>query len=288
MTSCRICDSDQVSQSFRFRGYGVLCCRACGVEFLDPQPDPATLAKIYSADYFLNEREGVAGADVDRLKRQTAKLYIDLLVRAGCKPEGRLLEIGCGSGDLLLEAQARGFEVSGIETSEYGSARANCRLGRKVVQRGEIETVNLTPGTADVVVFCDVIEHVRDPRMFLDFVHECLRPGGLVFVVTPSTDSWSRRLMGTRWMEYKTEHLFYFSQRSLTHLLKQDGFEAIQFHATVKSLSFDYVRAHFRRFQVPFWSGAVELAGRAIPSGLARREFQIAASGVTAIARKRE
>jgi SAM-dependent methyltransferase len=159
-------------------------------------------------------------------------------------------------------------------------------LRAEVVQRGEIETVTLPKGTADVVVFCDVIEHVRDPRSFLDLVHSCLRPGGLVFAVTPSTDSWSRRLMGERWMEYKTEHLFYFSRRSLDHLLKQHGFGAIEFHPTVKSLSFDYVRAHFRRFQVPFWSRTVELAGRMIPSRLARREFRIAASGITAMARK--
>lgn len=285
-----------MSEGFRFEEYGVVRCSACGVEFLEPQPDSATLAKIYSANYFLNEREGVARADVDRLKRQTARLYLDLMICADAKQsqtaqseprqKARILEIGCGAGDFLLEAQARGFQVSGIETSEYASARANSRLGAELVERGEIETVSLPEGTVDVVVFCDVIEHVRDPRTFLKLVHGCLRPGGLAFIVTPSTDSWSRRLMGERWMEYKTEHLFYFSRRSLKHLLTQHGFDAIQFHSSVKSLSFDYVRAHFRRFHVPFWSRAVELAGRAIPPRLARREFRIAASGITVIARK--
>ncbi len=99
------------------------------------------MAKIYSANYFLNEREGVGEGEVDRLKRQTAKLYIDLIVRANSGPTGKVLEIGCGTGDLLVEAQARGFEVSGIETSEYAAARANSRLGAEVVRQGEIETV---------------------------------------------------------------------------------------------------------------------------------------------------
>ncbi len=92
--------------------------------------------------------------------------------------------------------------------------------------------------------------------------------------------------MGKRWMEYKTEHLFYFNRRSLTHLLTRMVSRGFSFMRNVKSLSFEYVRAHFRRFHVPFWSQAVEIAGRAIPSQLARRDFRIAASGITAIARK--
>ena len=42
-------------------------------------------------------------------------------------------------------------------------------------------------------------------------IRELLIPGGVLLLITPSLDSWTRRLLRSRWMEYKVEHLYYFS-----------------------------------------------------------------------------
>lgn len=200
---------------------------------------------------------------------------------------GRLLEVGCGKGEFLIAAQERGFRVEGLEISEDSVANANKQLGAPVVHLGDIESVPLSSPQFDVVVFCDVIEHVRDPRAFIRSVHHRLRPGGTILLVTPATDSWSYRLMGTRWMEYKIEHLFYFNQRSITSLLLEEDFEQIRVFPNKKALSFAYVLAHFRRFPVPFWSGAVELFGKLLPRRISQQAFPIVASGLALTARKK-
>ena len=261
-------------------------CSGCSVEFLSPQPGKSALARIYSANYFLGSSEGVANNEVDRLKRKTAALYAKRILNLRQNRRGKLLEIGCGSGDFLLEAAALGFEVAGIETSAEATATANARLGSSLVQRGEVENINFPEAEFDVIVFSDVIEHVPDPCTFLQSVNHWLRPGGLVFLVTPSTDSWSRMLMGRRWMEYKIEHLFYFNRKSLKRLLTQSGFSGIQFYPNAKILSFEYVRAHFRRFKVPFWTNFMELMGRLTPRFLSQTHVKIVGSGVIAVAYK--
>jgi hypothetical protein len=87
-------------------------------------------------------------------------------------------------------------------------------------------------------------------------------------------------------MEYKTEHLTYFSRRSLTQLFRATGFDTVHFFPNYKVLSLDYVSSHFDRFRVPVASPLVHLLRSALPEKLAHRPTKIVASGVTALAQK--
>lgn len=256
------------------------------MEFLDPQPEDSVLEAIYTDSYFLGE----GGEDRDgrrwQMKRATGALYIQALSRLA-KPENtELLEIGCGHGEVLVEARDRGFRVSGVELSAHAAAAANRSLGMEAVAAGMIETVSLPREHFGAVLAADVIEHVRDPKGWLVRVHELLAPGGILMLVTPSLDSWSRRWMGRRWMEYKVEHLYYFSASALRRLLERCGFAEIRIRASRKVLTFDYVARHFDRFRVPVWSPLIGLARRAMPGRLAHRHVLVPASGLVAVARK--
>jgi 2-polyprenyl-3-methyl-5-hydroxy-6-metoxy-1,4-benzoquinol methylase len=284
---CPLCDSGNTVEELRLDKYTILSCLDCTVQFSSPQPDDETLAAIYSADYFLSDRDGISSDEVSRLKRETAKLYVDqILSIRKSEPGEHLLEIGCGSGDFLVEARDRGYVVRGLEFSGHAVSVANARLGSEAVIQGDIETAGFRESAFDIIVFSDVLEHVRNPKSFLSSVYRSLRPGGLVFIVTPSTDSWSRALMGRNWMEYKIEHLFYFNRRSLKHILTLTRFEDVEFHRNAKVLSFEYVRAHFRRFRAPVWTSMVEGAGLVLPRRVASLKIKLAPSGIIATARK--
>src|SRR3990172_5134126 len=105
---CVLCGDAQFKSLFTRYRHAVQQCKGCGLRFLSPQPDDTTLAGIYTAEYFLGERNPESEARVARLKRATASLYVDLLISHLGGSTGRLLEIGCGSGQFLLEAQSRG------------------------------------------------------------------------------------------------------------------------------------------------------------------------------------
>lgn len=284
---CAVCSSPRRRRLFSHHGYPVGECRACGLRFLDPQPDDATLGRIYSEEYFLGEPGADAEVRVSALKRATAALYVDALRSCLGAAEGRLLEVGCGRGELLLEARTRGFEVAGLEISPHAAATANRLLGADRVTVGAFDNLDLPPDTFDAVVFADVIEHVRDPLEFLRRMHRLLKAGGLAFLITPTLDSVSARVLGRHWMEYKVEHLFYFGSRSMRVALRRSGFVDVTVAANLKVLSVDYLDHHFRRFPVPLITPTLGFARRLLPRTLAHRHVRLPASGMLVTGRKR-
>lgn len=279
MNTCPVCNSDG-SFAFRAKDLHVYRCAACRLEFLNPQPDDDALAQIYTANYFLGDPERAA-----RLKRATAALYVEAI---GPPPASSslLLELGCGNGDFLLEASAKGWQVEGLEFSRAAADIANARLGCAAVRVGTADNATLQSAQYDCVVLFDVLEHVRDPQALVRNIQHSLRPGGMIAIVTPSLDSWSRRLLGRYWVEYKTEHLTYFSSGALRTALAQAGFTGIQLLSNYKILSADYVAHHLERYPVPVFSPVVSFLRRCLPGSWANHPFKIVASGVMALARK--
>lgn len=282
---CPVCgESDRIAFTFERNGNAIHSCKRCRLEFLFPQPTNETLSSIYSGAYFLGSKDEQSLERQELLKRATARLYLDALMPFIQRPKPKLLEIGCGSGDFLIEARSRGFEVEGLEYSEHAVNHANARLGGRAVRAGSPEEKCLPDATYDIIAAFDVVEHLRNPRRSIENLRVALRPQGLLAIVTPSLDSWSRQLLGRRWIEYKTEHLTYFSRKSIGQLLERAGFKIIQFFPNYKTLSFDYISAHFNRFPVPVASPAVRLIRKALPSKLAHRPIQIVASGMMVLA----
>lgn len=262
-------------------------CTACGLQFTNPQPSDAELTAIYGPDYVLAADDTPAHAVITRAKRATADHYLDLLAAAGGPARGHLLEIGCGAGNFLHQAVQRGWTVTGVEYSPFACARARQTLGGvgRVLQ-GEIDVVASEAGAFEVVVLCDVIEHVRRPADFLRAVLAALRPGGLLLVVTPSTASWSARIMGRRWMELKPEHLYYFSPATLTRQLTQAGFDNIALHRGTKLLSLDFVAAHFEKYPVAGIRATLRGLRAILPAAWCERPVPVVASGIIALAKK--
>lgn len=283
---CPVClRSNATRFAFERGGNFIYSCHSCGLEFQFPQPSEERLAAIYSSDYFLGSQNAEALKNQRALKRATALLYLDVLAPL-LKPNARLLEIGCGHGEFLVEAQSRGYSVEGLEYSEHAAAEANSQLGRHSVRVGSPELDCLDPSAYSLIAAFDVIEHLRSPRHSLAYLYTALEPGGTIAIVTPSLESWSRRLLGRHWMEYKTEHLTYFARKSLARLLEAIGFTDIRFVPNYKTLNLEYISAHFDRFPVPVATPLIRLLRRTLPGKLARRSVNIVASGIMAIAQK--
>jgi SAM-dependent methyltransferase len=283
---CPVCERPALLRRSDVSSYALRACPECGLEFLDPQPDDSVLAAIYNDGYFLGEGSNEAAERRSKMKRATGALYIDALTGL-IRPENTaLLEIGCGHGEALLEARNRGFRVSGIEISAHAAAIANRFLGTQTVSVGTIETLPLARENFGAVVAADVIEHVRDPEGWLLRIHELLIPGGALLLIAPSLDSWTRRLLRSRWMEYKVEHLYYFSAMSIRRLLGRCGFDETRISPSRKVLTIEYLSSHFDRFRVPILSPLVSLLRRAVPSRIAHRHLLVSASGLMAVARK--
>ena len=286
MSRCPLCGGERLSYLFAHAGTPIDRCDRCGLVLRNPQPSDAELAAIYTDSYFLGDTG--AGSETNRLKRNTAAGYLDEIEsRTGVSPSGaRLLEIGPGLGNLLIEASARGYQVTGVEYSDSSVRTANERIGAPVVVQGSLSSVALPDGSFDVAVLADVLEHTRDPLADLQRVWRMLKPGGALFIAVPSLDTWSARVMRERWLEFKLEHLFYFDSATLQLLLFKAGFEQVALSAGWKTLSPEYVKQHFDRFDVPVLSGLMRAGAALLPGAVRRKAVRVAGSGVNVVARR--
>jgi SAM-dependent methyltransferase len=291
LVECPVCQSRKLEPFGTGHKLPLLRCAGCGLVVQSPQPSDDELRQIYGADYFIGSNdEPELQSQFELVKRATARLQLEEIsayLRAHGRNEGglSLLEIGCGHGNMLLEARARGFDVHGLEFSADAAAVANAKLDGRV-QVGSIENNALPAGAFDVCVVADVIEHVREPRRFLDGVRRLLKPRGAIFIATPSLDSWSAKVLGRHWMEYKREHLYYFSRDTMSRLMQAAGFSDVTMSTGRKVLTPGYVIGHFKKFPVPAISPAASLAEKAMPSSLLKSRWTLTASGINVLATK--
>jgi len=286
--ACLTCKGARVYYLFSTADYRVVRCNDCGLVFLNPQPSADELGRIYGADYFLGSDTEAGRRAVSEIKQATARLYLAECRRYSGLKNGRLLEVGCGDGDFLVTAEAEGWQVTGVEYSAAACETVRSRLKTGAVHCGELPQIALPAEQFDLCVLSDVIEHVRDPLVFLREIHRVLRPGGALFIATPSIDSWSARFMKQKWMEFKAEHLVYFDRQTLQTALAKSSFREVVLQPGWKILSLDYVRLHFDRFPVPAVTPLVSFAVRLLPQKMQHQHRRIVASGMMVFSRKAE
>lgn len=139
----------------------------------------------------------------------------------------RVLDLGCGRGDLLAVARAVGYgDLTGIDGSPSQVAAAQ-RRGVADVRQGDILDVldSLEPGCFDVVVTYDVIEHFTMPELLrvVDGVARILRPGGRWIIHAPNGEG----LFGMRMRYWDITHEMAFTRNSLGQLLVASGFAGV-------------------------------------------------------------
>jgi len=286
-TKCIACASSTLQYEFSIKQYRIVRCCNCALLFLNPQPTDDELANIYDESYALLSETPEGATHAADLKRRTAAHYLKMIEQYRGVRGGTLLEVGCGSGDMLELAIQEGFQVVGTDVSSHACATAEQKVGSrgKIVNCGSGELVE-PPESFDVIILADVIEHVRDPEWTLSRLRTMLRPKGLIFIVTPSMDSWSARLLRSRWMEFKVEHLTYFDRSNLQTLLLRCGFEGIIAAENVKCLSFEYVQSHFEKYPVSGLTWPIRILKSLLPKRVRFKPRQIVASGMAVMATK--
>ncbi|MGH3077390.1 MAG: class I SAM-dependent methyltransferase [Gaiellaceae bacterium] len=155
--------------------------------------------------------------------------------------EGKLvLDIGCSSGYLALLLVERGCTVVGIEQDEAAAEEARSVCAEVIV--GDAETVELPfePGSFDVLLCGDLVEHLRDPERLLARIRPLLRAGGRLVLTTPNVANWANRLglLVGRWRYtdrgiLDRTHLHFFTRATLVETLARAGYRVVELDFTV-------------------------------------------------------
>ena len=262
-----------------------LCrCNNCGLVHqskLFPAPD---ITILYGENYYDSWRLDDNQNEIWKIKVKTYRAYLDLLSRH--MPEAlsspRLLDIGCAHGFMLEAARQRDWQASGVEISPAASVAR--QRGFFVYDR-PLEDLNIPDGTFDAITAIDVLEHIPDIKGFIAELYRILKPDGVLLIVTPDVGNWVAKTMRNLWPHYKTEHLFYFTKRSLSLLLRRKGFRVRRIQVGFKYLTFDYILGHFRKHTSGALTSLLAFLYPCLPS-IARKTPLRLPTGMLAIAQR--
>ena len=273
--TCPVCGSNTCRTAAAPGQMTVYRCLNCGVHFLHPQLTDGELNKLYGKSYYKSwgVADRVENESVKRMKTDTFDLRLDLIADYKCA--GNILDVGCATGYFLEAAARRGFQVYGVELSDYSCAIAKRNFGDDRVYQGVLENCPFPEYHFDVIAMSDLLEHVRDPIKTLRTARRLLKKDGIIMIMTPDMDSLSRKVMQGKWTHYKAEHFFYFNRRSMNYLADQSGFASEYFETAKKSMNLEYIYTQFKAY--PHWllSPVSGLLHRLLPRALLTRNFHI-------------
>jgi glycosyltransferase involved in cell wall biosynthesis/SAM-dependent methyltransferase len=288
LLKCPLCSSSRLRYAFSREGRRIVRCSDCQLIFSNPQPAgdfPGSGDDEHCAPE--SEKEEVR-ARADEMKRETARLHLQEIQRYRGGAGGDLLEVGCGDGHLLAEAESAGFQVTGVEYSPVACANARQRV-RGAIHCGEVgKQEDLEQERFDLCVLSDVIERVRDPVQFLKTIHKLLKPGGTIVLTTCSLDSWPAKVLEQDWMEFKAQHLVYFDRRTMQTALLRAGFHDIIAQPERRILSFEYAARRLERNRVPLVTPLAGLLRKILPDSVQKKNRRVVANGIMVFAHKTE
>jgi SAM-dependent methyltransferase len=182
---------------------------------------------VYDLDYF--HSVSYKGAKITGLSRYIGKYYwarrfYSKLISRFTPQKGKILEIGCGFGDLLSFLE-KDFKTFGTDVSEVAIKEAKKRLKKtKLAVLPAREIGRFGRNSFDTIIASHILEHLKDPAEVIRLAVELLKRKGLFFMVVPNLDSLGRRLKGKNWVGYRDEtHLSLYSPEKWYKLLKREG-----------------------------------------------------------------
>ncbi len=220
-----------------------------GYRRLEPMPSDEEFERYYQSQYYTAERptplpQGLrrlieAGEERDRERVWLGEtLFGDVVAALAEHGAGkRVLDLGCGAGDLVHWLVEHGYDAEGVEPSDDVAELARER--GLTVRTGTLDDLIAgaqTPPAYDAVVMLNVLEHVPRPEELLRAIRGVLVPGGLLFVRVPNDfnvlqEPARRKHELEPWWISPPDHVNYFDAPTLSEFGRRLGFETLDVQA---------------------------------------------------------
>jgi SAM-dependent methyltransferase len=263
VAACDLCGGGNFRPKRRWRDlhefgpewWQLVMCETCSLCFINPRPTRDEIGRFYPLEYGAHtarasspkrwhRRVSAPDAECARLWEKPL-LHVRQNVSWYRFPtwvgEGRVLDIGCGSGGRYLDVlQALGWKTFGVDPSPHAIEAAAAKGHRAVV--GVAEDQHFDDASMDVITIWHVLEHTHSPSRALAACHRMLARDGVLSLCVPNWASLQARAFGRFWWSCDApRHLYQFTRKTLTHYLEQHGFRITSM--TTRSGATSYQRA---------------------------------------------
>lgn len=225
---CNLCQSSEIYHKLEdYRGIQIYQCSNCSIQFMNPQYTKVYLQDFYSK-YQESDNKNHRYKDNESLRISIHEKNLADIENFSIK--GRFLSIGCGQGHDLIAAQKRGWIPEGYEVESQFAAMLSKELAIPI-QSGEFLEVPYKSEHYDCIYLNHVLEHPKDPSLYLKRCYELLKRGGILYIACPNISSLAIKIkkatdvlgISKRKGKYydSWQHLFYYSPATLIPVLEK-------------------------------------------------------------------
>ncbi len=220
-------------------------CDKCRTVFMNPRPAEKLLHEFYGQSRTYSYWNQFIFPASESARRTSifvprAERVVEFCQRYGIHM-GTLLEIGAGFGTFCEEIQSRQVFDRVIALEMTPDLAASCQSRGLEVIQDPVETLQMGPGSVEVIVAFETLEHLFSPRDFLMTVHKLLAKNGLIVITCPSIDGFDIVMLQTHSDTIDHEHVNYLHPASIRQLATECGFDVLEI-VTPGKLDADIVR----------------------------------------------
>lgn len=228
MKKCVSCSRDDiktykknVSSVYSDRPYDLDLCANCGLIFTSPAPDKKTLDDIYKNKYSYDVH-----LLIQKEKKYRAGKFSGYVKKAGTMT--KVLEIGSMYGFLIESLEKSGFKCTGLEIDE--KAVEYCQRKNMDVRNETLEVfLEKNEEKFDLVVMSHVLEHIVNPKEYLEKIKSLLSENGKIMIIVPNASSLTGKAFGKYWGYWQVPvHINHFNKKSLRHLFENLNFKTLR------------------------------------------------------------
>jgi len=228
-STCPSCHSETIRPALTATDYTVSQerfeiwqCEQCTLRFTQDGPDAGAIGVYYRSDNYIshsNTNKGLINQLYLIARNQTLSDKYRLILSATRIQQGKLLDIGAGTGAFVAHMKQRGWEVTGLEPDE--GAREKAGSVNRVHLLDTDHLYSLPPDSFDAITLWHVLEHVHDLHAYLDQLKKLIKRGGRIFIAVPNYTSYDATVYQGAWAAYDVpRHLYHFSPGSIDRLLE--------------------------------------------------------------------
>lgn len=198
-----------------------------------PQPSLEALGGYYDFDDYISHTDGkrsVFEKMYHIIKRKAIRSKVTL-INIHHPAKGKVLDIGSGTGDFLLECKKQNWEVTGIEPNEKAKGIALKKGIHLSEALGALEN-----NSFDVITMWHVLEHVPDVEHQIAELKRLVKPSGTIIIAVPNFNSFDANYYKEFWAAYDVpRHLWHFSKTAISKLFGKQNFVLVK----IKPMWFD-------------------------------------------------
>lgn len=203
-------------------------CSNCGFWFTNPIPDEEIIGDYYQSEDYISHSntskdliskvyKAVRGYTIQK-KLKLVKSYTE---------SGKLLDIGCGTGEFLSACKEGGFDCLGIEPDNGARSMAIKNHGLEVKEEKALSKIK--EDSIDVVTMWHVLEHVYHLQERISTIKNILSSNGTVIIAVPNRASFDAKYYKENWAAYDLpRHLYHFRKEDVQTLFSQNGFKLVK------------------------------------------------------------